>query len=115
MKNLSAVSADTLFPHPPRRLRVRHFADGRRRVAWLENWARRQRLFDETLPKDARGFVRLGFKRLELGEDNAAWEAFIEALKRDPAVAPLLKEHAQELLSEGRPLAASNLLENLTR
>jgi tetratricopeptide (TPR) repeat protein len=90
-----------------------YFADGRRRVAWLENWARRQRLFDETLPKDAAGFMRLGFKRLELDENDAAWEAFHEALNRDPTLAPRLKDHAGELFAEGRSLAASNLLENL--
>jgi len=90
-----------------------YFADGLRRVAWLENWARRQRLFDETLPNDALGYLRLGFKRLELGQEDEAWDAFDEALKRDQALTPLLKEHAQELLSGGRPLAASNLLEKL--
>jgi tetratricopeptide (TPR) repeat protein len=87
-----------------------YFADGKRRVDWLENWASRQRLATETLPNDARGYVRLGFRRLDLGEDDAAWRAFRDAVKLDGGVTNLIREHAQELISEGRPECGASLL-----
>jgi lysophospholipase L1-like esterase len=96
-----------------RELGVNYLADGRRRVEWLENWARRERLLDETLPKDTRGFLQLGFRRLDFGDEEGAWESFREALKRDPAAATPLREHAEELVSEGREEAATELLRRL--
>jgi hypothetical protein len=90
-----------------------YFANGERRVGWLEKWAQRQRLAEETVPKDASGFVRLGFRRLDLGEEEAAWEAIREALKRDRGVAALIRGHAQELVEEGRPDRAAALLRQL--
>ncbi len=90
-----------------------YFADGRRRVGWLENWAKRQRLAAETLPNDAGSYVRLGFRRLDLGEDDAAWEALGEALKRDRSVSALIEERAKQLVSEGRPERAAALLRQL--
>jgi tetratricopeptide (TPR) repeat protein len=90
-----------------------YFADGERRVGWLEKWAQRQRLAAEAMPNDARGYARLGFRRLDLGEDDAAWEALSEALKRDSSVAKLIQGRAQELVSEGRPERAAALLRQL--
>jgi len=80
-----------------------YFADGARRVGWLEKWARRQRLAEETIPNDAPGYARLGFRRLDLGDDAGAQEAFDEALERDPAVVQLIRDGAKQRLSEGRP------------
>src|SRR5262249_3912842 len=77
-------------------LAPRYFADGKRRVIWLEEWAQRQRLAEETIPDDARGFVRLGFRRLDLGDDEAAWGALQEALKRDRGVIPLIEQRAEQ-------------------
>jgi tetratricopeptide (TPR) repeat protein len=88
-----------------------YLANGRRRVAGLEYWARRQRLYDETLPCDAPGYVRLGFRRLDLGDEDGAWQALAEALKRDPGTLELLHERAQELRSEGRPESAASLVQ----
>lgn len=90
-----------------------YFADGERRLGWLENWAQRQRLTAETTPNDARGYVRLGFRRLDLGEDEAAWEALGEAIKRDHSVSNLIEGRAQELMSEGRPERAAALRRQL--
>jgi lysophospholipase L1-like esterase len=86
-----------------------YFADGKRRVHWLENWARRQRLAAETEPNDANGFIRLGFRRLDLGEEEAAWQAFEEACKREGSVTNLILAHAQQLASEGRSERAASL------
>lgn len=90
-----------------------YFADGARRVGWLEKWAQRQRLAAEAMPNDARGYARLGFRRLDLGEDDAAWEALGEAVKLDHNVANLIQGRAQELVSEGRPERATALLSHL--
>ena len=90
-----------------------YFADGERRVGWLEKWAQRQRLAAEAIPNDARGYARLGFRRFDLGEDDAAWEALREALKRDTSVTKLIQGRAQELVSEGRPERAAALLRQL--
>jgi tetratricopeptide (TPR) repeat protein len=90
-----------------------YFADGRRRVAKLEVWAQRQRLAAETIPHDAAGFARLGFLRLDLGEEEAAWEALQTALKRDRGVSRLIQQRARQLQSEGRPERAAALLRQL--
>jgi len=91
----------------------RYFAEGKERVNWLENWARRERLVEETRPQDARGYVRLAFRQLDLGDESAAWHSLHEALKRNPAVAKLLRKHAQLLRAQGRPESASKLLRQI--
>ena len=55
----------------------------------------------------------MGFRRFDLGEDDAAWEALREALKRDTSVTKLIQGRAQELVSEGRPERAAALLRQL--
>lgn len=96
-----------------RELPAGYLANGRRRVGWLENWARRQRLYEETLPKDARGFVRLGHRRLDFDDRDEAWAAYEAALELDPQVAPRLVVHARRLFDQGRPDAAKFLLDRL--
>ena len=90
-----------------------YMADGNRRVIWLEDWAKRQRLAAETMPADAGGFARLAFRRLDLGDNSAAWEALREALKRDANVAVAIRTRAQELIAEGRADSATALLDQL--
>lgn len=90
-----------------------YFADGERRVGWLEKWAQRKRLAQETAPNDAAGFARLAFRRLDLREDSAAWDAVREALRRDPTVADLIRRHAQDLQAQGRGDRAEALLNHL--
>jgi lysophospholipase L1-like esterase len=90
-----------------------YFSDGRVRVEWLENWARRERLLGETLPKDTRGFLHLGFRRLDFGDADGAWDSFDEALKRNASAANEIKEHAEELHAEGREETAEKLLGEL--
>ena len=86
-----------------------YLADGKRRLAWLEEWAKRQRLAAETIPVDASGFARLAFRSVDLGDEDAARAALREALKRDTAVADLVRTRAQDLTSEGRPESAAAL------
>ena len=90
-----------------------YFADGRRRVAKLDEWAQRQRLAAEMVPEDAAGYARLGFLRLDLGDEESAWEALRTALKRDRGVSSLIQQRAQQLRSEGRSESAAALLRQL--
>jgi hypothetical protein len=90
-----------------------YFANGKRWVGWLDQWAQRQRLATEAIPNDAPGYARLCFLRLDLGDDDAAWEALREALKRDPSVAALVRDRAIELAAEGRADQAAALLRQL--
>jgi lysophospholipase L1-like esterase len=119
LRELGFLSATSIWPENERRQAYSHhlaelspnyLADGRRRVEWLENWARRQRLAEETIPKDARGWLHAGFRRLDLGDEQGASESFREALNLDPGTAQLLKAHVEELSVQGRPDAATNLL-----
>ena len=87
-----------------------YLADGKRRLAWLEDWAKRQRLAAETIPNDAAGFARLAFRHLDLGDDAAARDALREALKRDTGVADLVRARAQALTAQGRDDSAAALL-----
>lgn len=87
-----------------------YLADGKRRLAWLEDWAKRQRLAAETIPNDAAGFARLAFRHLDLGDETAAQDALREALKRDAGVADLVRARAQALTAQGRDDSAATLL-----
>ncbi len=86
-----------------------YLAHGRVRVEWLEAWARRERLFEETLPNDARGCLHMGFRKFDLGDDDSAWDSFAAALKLDRGLAKTITNHAEELLAEGRPQDAARL------
>ncbi len=88
-----------------------YFTAGHRRVEWLDGWARRQRLSAEALPHDAQAYARLGFRCLDLGDEEGAREALDKALQADPAAQALIRARARELQSEGRPDAAAALLE----
>jgi tetratricopeptide (TPR) repeat protein len=92
-----------------KQLGPRYFSDGRRRVVWLDHWARRQRLLEETLPRDAQGYTRLGFRCLDLGDEEGAWRALGQAFQQDSGVVGLIRTHAQELEAEGRPESAASL------
>lgn len=79
-----------------------YFTNGRRRVDWLENWARRHKLHAETLPREAFGFLRQGMRQFELGEVEKARASFALALQTDAATAPMLAAHVRELVEQGR-------------
>lgn len=96
-----------------RRLPANYLSNGQRRVSWLEDWARRQRLYEETLPKDARSFLRLGYRHFDFGDEPQAWDAFETALKQAPRMAKAILARAVELRDQGRPEAAERLLAGL--
>lgn len=89
-----------------------YFANGRRRVDWLENWAKRNKLHDETLPRDAKDFVRHGIRQYDLGLTEEAWASFATALKADPQTITPIAAHVRDLVAQGRLDPAQ--LENLS-
>jgi len=92
-----------------------YLANGRRRVGWLENWARRERLDAEATPRDPRGHLHLGQKRLDYGEVHAAWEQFLLAMTLDRSLADDVLAHAFDLFKQGRNDLAGELLVLLHR
>ena len=97
------------FARHIQQLSLGYFSDGRRRVGWLDDWARRQRLAQETLPQDAQGYARLGFRCLDLDDEQGTRDALAKALQLDPSIASLIRGRARELNSEGRAEAATIL------
>jgi tetratricopeptide (TPR) repeat protein len=93
-----------------RRLGPVYLANGRRRVGWLENWARRERLDEETVPVDAQGHLRLGMKLLDLGEIDAAWREMLLAMGSEPDLIDQVLTHAVTLFAQGRPDLAQEVL-----
>jgi len=96
-----------------RTLPASYFANGMRRVEWLEKWAKRARLREETGPADARGHLHAGFRWLDLGDEAAAWQAFEAAIKLHPESLADLLHHAEELAAQGRPEPAAALVRRL--
>jgi lysophospholipase L1-like esterase len=90
-----------------------YFPNGRRRVEWLDNWARRNRLADEIVPRTGAEFFRQGVRQLDFADDDSAWKFFHDALARDPKTAAQLVAHARELREQGRPAAGQALLTRL--
>ena len=98
-----------------RRLGPVYLANGRRRVGWLENWARRARLDREGKPVDARGHLHLGKKRLDYGEVDAAWEQMSLAIETEPKCLEEAFDIAFQFFCQGRPKLAQELLVRLHR
>ncbi len=96
-----------------RRLGPAYLANGRRRVGWLENWARTQRLDEEARPVDAGGHLRLGKRRLDFGELDEAWEEFALAIGKEPERIEEVFGCAYDVFAGGRTELAEQLLVRL--
>lgn len=90
-----------------------YIPNGRRRVEWLDNWSRRNRAYEETLPKDARSFLHAGFRWIELGALEDAWKAMDTALLLRPEIGLDVVERANQLFQEGRKREALETLDRL--
>ncbi|MFT4691288.1 MAG: tetratricopeptide (TPR) repeat protein [Limisphaerales bacterium] len=91
-------------------LRANYLADGERRLDWLEDWARREKLSTELIPQSAHDHFRLGVKRLDFGAMREAQHAFTSALELDLEISEEISQHARQLANDGRTNAASELL-----
>ena len=87
-----------------------YLANGRRRVEWLEDWARRRRGGGGLLPRDARACLDRGAQLLDYGQYAPAWEEYQRALQQDPRLAGKILDHARALLEQGRDNAAEEIL-----
>ena len=92
----------------------RFLANGGRRVQWLENWARRQRLFEETLPFTAREHLHYGQRAYDFNDEELAWDSYQLALEKDSATSSRrVLIRARRLFEGGRSYDAAELLEML--
>lgn len=90
-----------------------HLIEGFERVSWLENWARRQRVMEETQPRDPLGHLRYGHRLWDFAEQEAAWEHYETALTMDPTTAPKLLARSERLFEQGRTAEAIRLLDRI--
>ena len=94
-------------------LKEAYLVNGRRRVSWLEKWARRSLSVRETTPFDARGYLELGKRKLLFGESGYAWNEFDRALALDEQQVEFLLGYAQEFFHGGQYYLSRNLLDEL--
>ena len=92
-----------------------YLSNGGRRVHWLEKWARRQRLINESNPRDSLGFERLGHRFLDLGDHESALKQYATAMGLDTESSQRLMVHADKLWAQGRAGTASQLRDWLQR
>ncbi len=99
-----------------RRLGPVFFANGARRVGWLEGWARRHRLDEEVQPLSWDEYARAGYRAIDFGQWEDAWAAYAQSLvvseDAGPAAVTLLS-HARSLFEQGRTGDAWDLVEKL--
>lgn len=88
-----------------------YLSNGRRRVQWLEDWARRDRMILDITPYDIRTRVNAGWKELGFGDPDAARQQFRDALNQGESAAAEILEFAYHLCSSGRLLTAQQTLE----
>ncbi len=79
-----------------------YLGNGRRRLEWLEGWANRNRLLEETQPVDARGHLHAGFRFLDFGETSKAAAAIKKALEMDAGLQAALDAREEQLRDQGR-------------
>ncbi len=85
-----------------RKLGPVYLGNGRRRLEWLEGWANRNLLFEETQPVDARGHLHAGFRYLDFGETTKAAAAIKKALELDADLQAALDAREKQLREQGR-------------
>jgi tetratricopeptide (TPR) repeat protein len=90
-----------------------YLSNGSRRLGWLEDWARRHRLADETIPLDVRGYLQHGHRQLGFGRISPAWDLYQMAIEDDPTQTKALLDHAHYLVMQGRIKLARSMLQRL--
>lgn len=96
-------------------LKDTYMVNGRRRVGWLEKWARRSLLARETTPFDARGYLELGKRKLLFDESGYAWSEFDRAIALDTRNVEVLLGYAQKFFHGGQYYLSRNLLDELLK
>ncbi len=91
-----------------------YLREGTERLMWLENWARRQRLVDETRPLDPPGHLRMAWKLWDLDQREPARQHLEIALDDLPPPVDDVLERAFDLFRQGRGPEAIELLQWLS-
>lgn len=102
----------TLYRSHLRSLPTAYFSNGRRRIGWLEGWAQRQRLFDETIPINNVGEVSATLRYLQLSDLSTARQHLLMATTDTDGVLRLLNSAAQ-LFQQGQTESANWILGEL--
>lgn len=89
-----------------------YFANGRRRIGWLEKWARAQKTSSEVIPMTVTDVVQRIRRRLELRDTDYALELHA-ALSNCPETPPLLWQLHEEFLQSGQSQPAEVLKASL--
>jgi tetratricopeptide (TPR) repeat protein len=90
-----------------------YLTNGYERVNWLENWARRRRLLEETFPRAPAAHLRYGHREWDFARQEQAWEHYQTAMQADPQMLVLLKGRIAQLIEQGRPTEATQMAERL--
>jgi len=89
-------------------------SNGRRRIGWLEGWAQRQRLLEETAPFDAAGEIAATMRYLEISDPETAREHLLKAITQDGDSSGHFLSVALDLFESGQSHAAVWILTELS-
>ncbi|MCA9085621.1 MAG: hypothetical protein KDA81_16285 [Planctomycetaceae bacterium] len=112
---LTPVDRRLLFQQQLRSLGTTYIPNGRRRIGWLEGWARRQRLFEETLPVDTRGFISATLRYLDLHDYDVAKDNLKQAVESSDDAEQRLIRAAADFYSAGQSDEANWLISQLSK
>ena len=104
-----------LYETQIRQLAPTYYSNGRRRIGWLEGWARRQRLFDETLPVDVRGHVVTALRYLDLHRFDEAFEQMTAAAHLQETASGMFVKAAAAVFQQGRERDSLWILDQLKK
>ncbi len=111
LDEFSSFERRMLYRNHIRALESSYFSNGGRRVQWLEGWAQRQRLIEETGPVDERGLEDYGHRCFDFEDLPTAFDAYEAACEMDPNSPRRILDHAFELFQQGRPGDASLIVQ----
>ncbi|GAB5443674.1 MAG: tetratricopeptide repeat protein [Fuerstiella sp.] len=109
----SAVERRRLYSEHFASLPEAYFSNGRRRIGWVEGWARRQRLADEVEPVDGAGYLRASLRSLDLHDYDRAADQLLMTLAVSPDQTEAALHHAVRLAAEGRPEDGAWMLQQI--
>ena len=83
-------------------------------MEWLENWGRRDRLRDDTIPLDSRAMLDYGHLALAFGEYEEAGSVYEMVLASDHQSSGLMLTRALQLFRSGQSRAAATLVSSIS-
>jgi tetratricopeptide (TPR) repeat protein len=90
-----------------------YLTNGYERVNWLESWAQRRRLLEDTLPRTPAAHLRYGHREWDFARHEHAWEQYRTAIEADLQMLRPLKVRIRQLIAQGRPTEAAQLVQRL--